>query len=1286
MQQPTQHLLSGVAHHNQGLFSDYYLDNILPKEWAVLQTEAIEIMERLQLLYAKFTPNPNNEAQTEDDWIKPVLRELGHIYFEVQVPLDVPASTQKPDYIFYRNEAARIANKGKVVTASDLKTSAYAIGDAKKWERSLDKAAAQGSDAFNNKNPSYQIFFYMLHSGLPWGLLTNGRHWRLYHYETAHKLEVFYEVDLPALLETNDVKNFLYFYTFFRRGAFNEQGHLTLFQILTASTDYAQSVSDDLRQQVYDALRFVAQGFLDYPGNGLNATPETCKLIYDSSLTLLYRLLFIFYAEARDLLPLHSNSTYQRRYSLHAIKNDVATSLQEDLFPDSGIVWSRLKVLFHIIDLGRPPLNVTTFNGGLFDPKRHTFLEDYTVGDLSLCQAIDKLARVKSQFVDYRDLAERHLGTIYEGLLEYTLQVATEPMVELKSSSKIVPAEGVQKKDIAAEFQPGEVYLITDRGERKITGSYYTPDYIVKYMVEQVLSSILHDVVKDTESDEERIQAVLGINVLDPSMGSGHFPVEVVEYIARFLVELGVQPEELGEADMSYWKRRVAQQCIYGVDMNPLAVELAKLSLWLATTAKDRPLSFLDHHLRVGNALIGSWLSEVATDQHPRAKQSRKRAREVEEKAKEAGQLSLLSDDDFRQNTDVALEAISEIERSPSVTVKDVKAQETAYDELRRRFSDKYLRLADLGAAVYFDLEIDSNLWQPLADCASGKALIQLPKLDTIYQRVVELAQEKHFFHWELEFPDIFFDHQGRLLEDNAGFDVIIGNPPYVRQEQLGDYKLFFRDHYEVYHSIADLFIYFFAQGLRLLRKGGKLAYISSNMWLRTNYATPLRQYLRTRTTVETIIDLGNTRVFADAPDLTPTIQIVRKVEPTNDSVAMAAVFTRGEQIKAFREQLADRLFPISIYDQIDTGWQLASPALRTLFTKLMKVGSPLGEVVKGQIYRGLLTGLNEAFIINTTIRDHLVEKDPMCSTLIKPLVRGEDLRPWYQEDEGRWLICIPSGWTKRTFLDTSMTETQAWEKFYAHHPQLATYLYPFAEAARKRLDKGQYWWELRACEYYDAFENAKIFWPDIAKFPRFSWDEQGLVVNDIGFILLPADLSLLGILQSRVCWFCITRLCSPLAERVGAIIYRLKSQFITHLPIPSLVDEQRNYIGELVRQLTKVAQQRYQMRRKVTHRIRQDLGIPQAKLNQRLQTWWKLSFKEFREELVKVFKRDIPLKDRDDWEQLLQERSADIRRMTEEISRLEIELNKAVYAAFCLDDEEIELIEQEIKYQYGEW
>ena len=230
----TQLAFSEETHHNQRLFSDYYLNHILPTHWLSLRNEAELVMHQLQVLFAKFTPNPNNEAQTEDDWIKPVLQALGHI-FEVQVPLKVPDSVQEPDYVFYWNEDARIANKGKITTEENLKQGAYAVGDAKRWDRSLDRAV-KGSDAFNNKNPSYQIFFYMLHSGLPWGILTNGRLWRLYSAQTAHKLEIFYEVDLPALLSKGDVESFLYFYTFFRRAAF-EQGALSLDAIMAASTD-----------------------------------------------------------------------------------------------------------------------------------------------------------------------------------------------------------------------------------------------------------------------------------------------------------------------------------------------------------------------------------------------------------------------------------------------------------------------------------------------------------------------------------------------------------------------------------------------------------------------------------------------------------------------------------------------------------------------------------------------------------------------------------------------------------------------------------------------------------------------------------------------------------------------------------------------------------------------------------------------------------------------------------------------------------------------------------------
>jgi hypothetical protein len=189
--------------------------------------------------------------------------------------------------------------------------------------------------------------------------------------------------------------------------------------------DYARSVGDSLKTQVYEALRHLAQGFLDYPQNELEPDPETLREIYDNSLIVLYRLLFVLYAESRDLLPVRESEMYRDTYSLYAIKHEVAQG--RPLLPTSATLWPRLKQLFNIINEGSPPLKVATFNGGLFDSERHPFLERHTVGDAHLQAAIDKLSRVDGQFVDYRDLAERHLGTIYEGLLEFHFEALPEP-------------------------------------------------------------------------------------------------------------------------------------------------------------------------------------------------------------------------------------------------------------------------------------------------------------------------------------------------------------------------------------------------------------------------------------------------------------------------------------------------------------------------------------------------------------------------------------------------------------------------------------------------------------------------------------------------------------------------------------------------------------------------------------------------------------------------------------------------------------------------------------------
>ncbi|HEY6542430.1 MAG TPA: DNA methyltransferase, partial [Ktedonobacteraceae bacterium] len=587
-----------APHHNQQVFSDYYLDELLPQrqDWQELVAEAEPVRQELAAIFARYRPG-DKEAQAEHDFIRPVLKALGHT-FEVQASLATPDGTKQPDYIFYRDTEALNANKGKKLTDSLLQGGAFAVGDAKYWDCPLDTAIRnRGGDPFTNKNPSYQIAFYIQHSGLAWGILTNGRLWRLYHASTAHKLDHFYEVDLPALLVSAEAQDFLYFYAFFRRAAFAAHP-LGVAEILRESIEYALGVSNSLKDQVYTALRHVAQGFLDFaPNRLLPDDPATLKDIYNSSLIMLYRLLFVLYAEARDLLPIQSSDLYRERYSLRFIAHDIVRDLDASgvLLSDSTFIYHVLQKLFSYINAGSPPLKISTFNGGLFDPQRasNIFLETHQISDARLQQAIDMLTRTTNNgsgerhFIDYRDLSVRNLGSIYEGLLEYHLENTLD--------------------------QDGwTIDLLNDKGERKATGSYYTPDYIVKYIVDATLGPALAKAVQGVESEKARIEAVLALKVLDPSMGSGHFLVEATEYIARFLVELNAHPEtSTRDVDLAYWKWRVVQSCIYGVELNPLAVELAKLSLWLSTVARDRPLSFLDHHLRTGNALIGARLANL---------------------------------------------------------------------------------------------------------------------------------------------------------------------------------------------------------------------------------------------------------------------------------------------------------------------------------------------------------------------------------------------------------------------------------------------------------------------------------------------------------------------------------------------------------------------------------------------------------------------------------------------------------------------------------------------------
>ncbi|MBK6710021.1 MAG: Eco57I restriction-modification methylase domain-containing protein [Chloroflexi bacterium] len=893
MPNPSQQIpLPLTSHNNQSLFSDHYLDDILrhTPTWQTAVTHARPLLNWLRARYTQEQAQLTDykEAQLEENWFKPIFERLGHVW-EVQAAIPgLKNSTKKPDYAFFPDEEARqtaVSHQNTPLYAQH----ALAIGEVKQWEVNLSKKTG-AKPIFDDQNPMYQIDTYLTLTGLEWGILSNGRFWRLLHKSSSRTLETYFEIDLLAALnapnDTAATAVIAYFWLFFNQTAFRPDAHGRTFlnDALKDSRAYAIELETNLRDNAYRSLEQLIIGFFAGDATLDKTNPAQRLQVYQNSLYLLYRLLFLIYGESRALLPMH-NPAYKDHYSLQQLAQSINNSRNTlETQPTTGKrYWNRLGELFRLISGSDPQLNadlsVPRYNGGLFDAAQHPFLEQHFVGDRFLARAIDYLAyrrilqdggKPAYQAVDYRTLDVRQLGSIYEGMLEYKVAIADEEMVTISKSGveTWVPISQKGKaKTFADRRQPGDLYLTNDKGERKATGSYYTPDYIVEYIVENTLGPLveqarervkaqtrqtgsLNDAERQRQSAERFIAEILRLNVLDPAMGSGHFLVEATHYLARALATddyVQASPAQTGpysqnspiaaptaESDLLYWKRRVVEACIYGVDKNPMAVELAKLSLWLKTAAADKPLSFLDHHLRHGDSLIGAWLDDLSRP--PRPQGFPKPLASPPD-----AQHPLFDESAFTRDINRAVADVMTIERLPSDDIETVHAKEIAWQNIQQTHVARWQTLADLWVSAYFGNDMTPEAYRALADRLQGRE-----NLLTDAQTAQFLAHpaanrqtnpDLDYFHWELAFPEVFFDEYGRSRHAAAGFDAVIGNPPYVRRTAELPAKR---------AGTADLFVYFFAQGITTLKEGSQLAFISSNSWLRANYATSLRAHLST--------------------------------------------------------------------------------------------------------------------------------------------------------------------------------------------------------------------------------------------------------------------------------------------------------------------------------------------------------------------------------------------------------------------------------------------------------
>lgn len=835
-----------AAYDNRELFSNHFLAHrvrAMP-EWG--DPAADEIFEEMRRLWEAQAMTVEKERQVENRWLQPVLKLLGH-HYSVAVSLETPDGTCELDYLLARDAEAAAGLVG-VLDESRTRRE-LAVLEAKRWDRNLDKHGDEATPI--SAMPAAQTEYYMRHSGVDWGILTNGRLWRLFHRSSAHRLNQFYEIDLPRLLDGGTVDDFRYFFHFFKRGAFGGRDSF-LDRALLGSRAYARAIGDELETQVYDALLELARGFFSVASNGLEPTGQTLGEVHDNGLILLYRLLFILFAESRGLLPMAGNEKYRSGYSLRAIAERVVDRGGFDFgIPDDTSLWASVRSLFRFIDSGHAELDVPAFNGGLFNPGKHPFIEENAVGDQHLARAILLLATTRSgegrtEWIDYRDLSVRHLGSVYEGLLEYRLRRKTA-------------AEGTD-----------ELVLETDRGERRATGSYYTPDRIVRYIVSGALDPLLADVLSGARRDDGTLDraavgdAVLSLDVLDPAMGSGHFLVEVTDHLAQFLAAHGPRLEH--ETDpVGHWRRAVVVACIYGVDLNPLAVELARLSLWLRTVSTDKPLSFLDHHLRCGNSLIGLGRDDLRVAVGP-----------VKPRRVKAGQTTLLDTDAFRASMDRARGLIEQIEALDGSELAQVERAAELYREVVDEHTAGPRLAADILLARQFGLDVGDELLRELIPRLDDGSWRGVPQFEAVVEEGRRLARRRRFFHWELEFPEVF-----RADSSSGGFDAVVGNPPYANAIEesvsLDDESLeYLRARFASTSGAFDLFIPFLELSSLLASPGAPSELIVPNKVLTAAYGEGLRRFWLRNTRIERLGDWSRANVFGTAAVYPITVRTVR--------------------------------------------------------------------------------------------------------------------------------------------------------------------------------------------------------------------------------------------------------------------------------------------------------------------------------------------------------------------------------------------------------------------------
>lgn len=478
---------------------------------------------------------------------------------------------------------------------------------------------------------------------------------------------------------------------------------------------------------------------------------------------------------------------------------------------------------------------------------------------------------------------------------------------------------------------------------------------------------------------------------------------------------------------------------------------------------------------------------------------------------------------------------------------------------------------------------IDNNI-------KSGNSLIDTD----FYDGALDFGDEKKVkpFNWQKSFPEVF---------EQGGFDSVIGNPPYVRQESLGLQKEYFQKKYKVFHSMADLYSYFIEKGMSLLNSNGIFGIIVANKWMRSSYGEPLRKWIKKNKYIKEIIDFGDLQVFQGATTY-PCILICEV-----NSISQRIVVTNIKTLKFIKleKYVEEHKTQIEINSLDDLGWNLASDSEQKLLQKLNNSSIPLIVYVNKKLFYGIKTALNEAFVIDEETKNKLVKEDKRSLEIVQPFLGGKDIKRFQTPESNKYLILFPKGFTN----EKGKNPKNGWQWLTENYPALANHLKRFEVLGKKRQDKGDYWWELRACDYYQEFEKPKIMLPDIALKMQATFDTKNFYCVNTAYIIPVDDKFLLGVLNSNLIQYFYLSISSSI--RGGYL--RFIRQYLENIPIRT--DEKfHSEIVNFVEQLLTLnkEKQNTKLQSKI-EQIQSRIEYCEDKMNQALYKLYGLTEEEIR-------------------------------------------------------------------------